>query len=237
MALPAVEIKNKLGYIWVVLPDSVTMESNLAIESSLVPRLSGKGDKVVFDFGHTNNIFSSGLGLIIRFRKQVIENGGNVCLVNVSRRLRELFATLNLDRVFQIYSTDVEFEISRDEFMTEKLGSHEFVFIAQIEKGIYRISLSGKMMSGSDLDACRSFMPDRTIKMYLIDLGGLEIIDSGGVAVFGSFLERITTSGGICHAFGATEIVKDLLQVLELDSQLKFHENEQQALAVIGKSG
>jgi anti-anti-sigma factor len=223
-------ITRKMGYLWVVLPDTITVDTNLEIESRIESYLQPKDEKLVLDFSNTYSLFSSGLGLMIRLRKKVAESGGLVCLVNVSRRVREFLSTLNLDRVFPIYTTDVEFEVSREDIWNSKHAEQPFLFVAQVENGVYRINISGDMTVGCDFSMVKSFTPKHEIGIYIIDLSGLEMIDSGSAAVLFDLIERIRRQGGTCRAYGADQIIADLLTVLGIDQRVTMFPDEKTAI-------
>lgn len=228
-----VMIENRLGYIWVVLPESLNIGNYSDIENVVIRQLTGGADHLVFDLSRVRAIYSSALGVLIRIRKQVGEAGGVVCLVNIRPTIIALLESLNLDKVFPMYATDVEFEISEDKAWDEKLSERkiEFIFIPQVENGIYRISISGEMVSGHDLGSCRNFAPDPAISVVVFDLSGLSGMDSCGAGIFLDLLERIRKHGGSCRAFGANKIIRQILQFMGIGDDLVFYKNETAALS------
>jgi anti-anti-sigma factor len=228
-----VAIEQRMGYTWVTLPDTITVHNYSDVEADIMRRCAGTGGHVVFDLSRMQTIYSSALGILIRIRKELGEKGGVVCLVNVSRPILKLFGSLNLDKLFPIYLTDVEFEISQDEVWRQRLSERkiEFLFIAQIEKGRYRISLSGEMLTGYDLTSCRQFKPDPLITLYVLDLTALSAVDSNGAGVLIGMLERVAERGGRCRAYGANKAVKQVLQFLGAGRHMTFCKREKDALA------
>jgi len=224
-----VNITRKMGCLWVVLPDVITIDSNLEIELAIMARME-PAEKLVIDLTKTTKLFSSGLGLLVRLRKKASELNGMLCLVNVPRRVREFMTTVHLDKVFPTYATDVEFEVSRDDIWSNKKTEQEFLFVAQIENGVYRIVMSGQMVRGADLNALALFAFQSSISIYIFDLSGLEMIDSFCAGQFLALIDRIYREGGTCRAFGADDIVMDLLTVLGVNRKLTVCENEQAAL-------
>ncbi|MBN2036948.1 MAG: STAS domain-containing protein [Chitinispirillaceae bacterium] len=225
--------ENRLGYLWVLMPESITVQDYTAIEDEIVRKLSGKADRVVIDFSHVRALYSSGLGILIRLQKKVNQGGGVMALVNVAKKIVDLLTSLHLDKILPMYHTDVEFEISHDELWKQKLSERkvDFLFIAQVEKNIYRITLSGEMISSHDMSACRQFLPDPKVQIFIFDISSLSAMDSNGAGVFMNMLDRIVKKQGTCRTFGANRAVKQVLQFLGAEQYLAFYNSEQEALA------
>lgn len=232
MAEKKIKIENRYGYLWVVLPDAINMNDCREIESVIEANLIGKEYLVVFDLSETFNVFSSCLGLMIRIRKIVHEQNGVVCLVNVSERIRNLLVTINLDKVFPVYATDTEFEISQSDVWNKSLSKRGpgFIFVSQLENDVCRINMSGELTSNRQTESCSNFNPIPDIKEYVIDLSGLEMIDSYGTVVLQNFIKKICSAGGKCRAFGADEFISETIQLLGADSGAEFFSDEQAAV-------
>jgi anti-anti-sigma factor len=227
-----IKIGNRHGYLWVVLPDAINMNNCREIESAIETDFNGKEYRVVLDLSETVNVFSSCLGLMIRIRKVVHEKNGVVCLVNVSERIRNLLVTINLDKVFPVYATDTEFEISQSDVWKMRASERGpgFIFVSQVENNVCRINLSGELASNRKTEDCSNFNPVPDIKEYIIDLSGLEMIDSYGSAVFQNLIEKINISGGKCRVFGADELITETIHLLGADLGAEFFSDEQAAV-------
>jgi anti-anti-sigma factor len=105
-------IEKRYGCLWIVLPDSIDMDNYEKIEKTIAPELKESPKKIVLDFSKTENLFSSGLGVIVRLQKRITELGGILFLVNFSPRLKEALEAVGLDRVFKTFSSEAEFEAS-----------------------------------------------------------------------------------------------------------------------------
>jgi anti-anti-sigma factor len=230
-------IEKKMGCTWVTLPDAVNMDTYGSIESAIARSAAGCAGWVVFDMGKTNNLFSSGLGLIIRIRKLVMECKGRVVLVNVSRRIRGVLETVRLDKLFNMYATDVEFEISQDELFKRHCAgdSIAFVFVYRLENGVGRILLSGHMTFEQDLSAITYFKPDPSVTRYVFDLTGLDYIDSSGAGILIKQLMLIHGQTGKSVAYGVNENIAGLVEILGLNDYLLFFPDERAALENMGK--
>lgn len=228
-------IEERSGYLWITLPDSITMYNNREIEQEIGKKLHDSREQVVLDFTHTKTIYSSGLGLMIRIRRFVTERGGTLSLVNVSESVFDMFIALNINKVFNVFATDVEFEISQSDFIEKnRKKPFGFLFIAKIENECYHIHLSGEMGDTSDYRPCRKFEPSAVISLYLIDMSGLEIIDSAGVDELVLLTKRIASTGGECRAYSAHEIHKDMLVSLGAEKYLTFYPDEKSAFEGVG---
>lgn len=233
----SIALEERMGYIWITLPDSIHMDNYRQIETDILSHLTGKGDRVVLDLSATQNLFSSGLGLIIRLRKFVGSGKGYICVVNVSHKIRDLLESVHLEKVIPIYATDVEFEISQDDIWKQRLleDGLRFIFLTQLENGICRINLSGYMTATQDLSEISRFLPIESVSSYVFDLTGLDIVDSYGTRVLRELFIRISRKSGRCIAYGANELVTELLKVDEFAAMISFHENERDALAMAQK--
>jgi anti-anti-sigma factor len=225
------KIEERAHYLWITLPDAITMYDNKEIEEQIGSRLRDRKDQVVLDFSHTLAVYSSGLGLMIRIRRFVTERGGTLSLVNVSEQLATMFKALNIEKVFPIYSTDVEFEISQEDFGSggeaeRKMG---FLCVTKIESCACRIHLSGEMTAGHDLGECSALQPIPDILLYLFDFSGLETIDSEGAEVLSETTKRIVAAGGVCRAYGIRDLTHEMLTLFGADAHFTFFTDEKSA--------
>jgi anti-anti-sigma factor len=223
-------LEERSGYIWVILPDAVSMYNSRDIEQAVITKLT-KGSGIVLDLSRTNNIFSAGLGLFIKIRKLAFEKGGTVCLVNVAAKHKEMFSSLKLDKVFPIFSTDVEFEIYQNDIWQQKCDEKRagFIFVTQIEKDVYYLHISGEMISSSDLTPCDIFRPQAGIRLYLIDLSGLDVIDMQGAISFRELTFKIAGGGGTCRVYGASDKIFETIGLLGADGYVTFFKDQQSA--------
>lgn len=225
------KIEEKAGHLWITLPDAITMYDNMEIEKKIGNRLRDRKDHVILDFSHTRAVYSSGLGLMIRIRRFVTERGGMLSLVNVSEPLFDMFRALNIEKVFRIFATDVEFEISQDDFGdTNNPEKHiGFLFVTNTESCACRIHLSGEMTGSNDLTPCTSMQPSSDIKLYLFDFSGLETIDADGADALSELTKRIVNIGGTCRAYGIHDMTHETLTLFGADTHFTFFDNEEAA--------
>jgi anti-anti-sigma factor len=227
------DVERRQGFIWAKLPESLTVDNYISIENAIRPFLTGTNDHLVLDFALTNHVYSSGIGMLVRLHKMVAQTKGSFNLVNVTEKLRGLFAEVRLDRIFKIFATDVEFEISHDDVWGKKQSERKtgFLFIVHVEDGIYRIVLSGYMDSIHDLTEIKSFKPDPAIKNFVVDLRSLDLMDTCGYQVFIDLIRNILSGKGKCATYGANELVHEFLLALSTDYLIRHCSSEQEALA------
>jgi len=228
----ALRTRKKHGFFWITLPESITMDNYGVIEDHLEQAIRETHLRVVLDLADVSSLYSSGLGLLIRLRTRINELGGALFLVNVSKKISILLESVNLERLFSVYATDVEFEISQEEILSEKLkpANVGFVFIARIEDGIFRITMSGALAAGQDLAAFSAFEPDTAVKCYVFDLTGLETIDTSGISVLARLFVVIRDLGGVAVTYGGDEFVKELLEILGLNEFVTWCADEREAM-------
>lgn len=232
MEFGQLSITSKSRDLWIILPDSINLDDSKAVESAILNNCNSKLKHVVFDFSIVNNLYSSGLGLIVRVRKFVQDRGGVLVIVNVSGRILEIIKALNLDRIIPIYLTDVEYKISHEDVWdrVREAVLAGFIFSARIEDCFYRIILSGEMISSHDLQCIQDFQTIQNIALYIFDLSSLEKVDLHGAHLFQQLTSRITQSGASCRAFGAEELLFETLKLLNADKYVTFFKTEQDAL-------
>jgi anti-sigma B factor antagonist len=234
-----IRIENKLGYIWVVMPDAISRDDYRAIETEIQGHLTAETNRLVLDLAETNYVFSSGLGLLIRLNKMAIQKNGAMYLVNVSVDLREVFSMVNLDKYFSIYETDIEFQVFQEDVWkkTRPREPVKFLCFHQVENGVCRVHLSGKLTADNDTSELNESIYTESVRYYVFDLAGLDIIDSAGADLLFRVVGTIRSSGGECIAFGAGDIVGELLRVMQGGPELAVFESEEDALKNIGKWG
>ena len=105
--IKGLNIEKKEGYTLIKLPHTLNQENILDIESGL----TGYRDTIAIDLSECSNIFSMLITLIIHIRKKVIEEGGNLCLVNVSKTGQQQLTAMNLDIILPMYDSEEEIDI------------------------------------------------------------------------------------------------------------------------------
>jgi anti-anti-sigma factor len=94
------------GHIRITIPDAINMDNFQQVEYGIESVLTDKADKVVIDFGKTKNMFSAGFGMIVRLKKRITQNGGELYLVNVSSRVLEGMQSVGLTKIVTVCGDD-----------------------------------------------------------------------------------------------------------------------------------
>jgi len=220
------------GFFRVTLPDAIGMDDRFILENQIEKLLSDSDKQCVLDFTQTTALYSSGIGLLVHLQRLSKENEKMISLVNVSKKIRDLLSAVHLDRVFQIYATDVEFELSKDEIWEKKISEEtgEFIFVPQLEEGLYRLTFSGQMTSLHDLSSVSEFVPDENTTYYVFNLEDLDLIDTYGAQLFNDFVEKIQNCGKQCILYGANPVIKNLFEIFPSVNSYTFFETEKEAL-------
>jgi len=90
----------------VTLPDSITMDNHEQIETAIEREMDEGVRRVVVDLDNTRNIYSSGFGLIVRFRKRVAEIGAELTLVNATEKVVEGLEGVGLNKLIPTFGKD-----------------------------------------------------------------------------------------------------------------------------------
>jgi anti-anti-sigma factor len=231
-------VQKKDGFVWIKLPDSLNMDNYVKVEQEVSAALTETPPRVVLDLSATASLYSSGLGLLIRLRQRINDEGGVLFLVNVARKISDMLDSVNLERLFTTYATDVEFEISQEDVLSETMTrkSGGFVFVARIEGGLYRINMSGALCTGQDFSALAAFSPEDKVKHYVFDLTGLQMVDTAGIHVLAQLFVSIRDKGGTAVTYGGDEFIRELLDILSLTEFVICCKDEREAMTRVGKA-
>lgn len=235
MGATGVVIKERMGCTWVVLPAAVNAENVRTVEERVVEEHTGQARRLVLDLGDVDFLYSCAMGMLIRLRQRFGDVPDSVVLVNVSPKVRQMLETVNLHKLFKVYATDVEFEISEgDVWEKEVIGtSPRFVVIAQVEQGVCHVVLSGHMTTFNELRDFSDSICSRDIKACVIDMTGVSFVDSMGVSqlirVVSSLKERGVTTG----IFGANESICEMFDFVSLSEYVSLFPSESEAIEAV----
>ena len=235
--MSSMAIKEENGYIWVRLPRIIGTTDCFKLEEELRPCLVD-GVRLVLDLVDSGELYSSGLGFLIRIRKLVVELHGAVFIVNVNRKLRELLVSLNLDRVFRMYATDVEFELDNEDVWLPRFAGMDrnFLFVSQIESGLGRAIMSGLLNHSADLNGLRTMACPRDVNYCIFDLTGVCMMDSFGISELLTAFRRLGDSGCRVALFGANSTVSGLFSLFPPSDNVHFYSSEKDALEASGQT-
>jgi anti-sigma B factor antagonist len=81
-------------------------EATLAIRTTLRAALDSGAKKILFNLKDVNYIDSSGLGEFMRIHTSVAAKGGQLRLLHLTARIRELLTVSKLLTIFQVYDDE-----------------------------------------------------------------------------------------------------------------------------------
>ena len=222
------------GFLWARLPRIFNVEDCNRFEKELIPQLV-TGIKLVVDLVDVAELYSCGLGFLIHLRKIVVEKVGTIALVNMGRGLREQFITLNLDRVFRMYATDVEFELDNEAVWKPRLlgGAKHFVCVAQLEDSLWQLIFTGVLDCDADVTVMRQPLP-AGMNNAIFNFENLTFLDSFGLSELLTLQRRIADAGCPIAIFGLNPTVKGLLSLFPPPENVSFYETQLEAMAAVG---
>ncbi len=83
-------------------------EGTMAIRNTVREVLKGGGRKIVLNLAEVNYIDSSGIGELVSTFTTVTNQGGQLKLLNLTKKIQELLAITKLLTVFQVYNNEPE---------------------------------------------------------------------------------------------------------------------------------
>ena len=98
-------IKKQDGVVVVDVEGQLVVGNRQELKQKLLDEMDKGGKKFLVDFGKTNYIDSSGLGVLVSLSKKIREAGGDLRLANLNDDLKTLFELTKLDTLFQIAET------------------------------------------------------------------------------------------------------------------------------------
>lgn len=81
-------------------------EGTMVVRNTVRDLLDGKNNKIVLNLAEVNYIDSSGIGELVSTYTTVTSNGGQLKLLNLTKKIQELMAITKLLTVFQVYDDE-----------------------------------------------------------------------------------------------------------------------------------
>jgi len=81
-------------------------EGTMAVRNGVREILNGGGKKILLNLGDVNYIDSSGIGELVSSFTTVTNQGGQLKLLNLTKKIQELLAITKLLTVFQVYDSE-----------------------------------------------------------------------------------------------------------------------------------
>jgi len=81
-------------------------EGTMAVRNTVRDILKGGGKSIILNLADVNYIDSSGIGELVSTYTTVTNNGGQLKLLNLTKKIQELLAITKLLTVFQVYDDE-----------------------------------------------------------------------------------------------------------------------------------
>jgi anti-sigma B factor antagonist len=81
-------------------------EGTMAVRNTVREVLKNGGKKIILNLGDVNYIDSSGIGELVSSFTTVTNQGGQLKLLNLTKKIQELLAITKLLTVFQVYTDE-----------------------------------------------------------------------------------------------------------------------------------
>lgn len=81
-------------------------EGTMAVRTTVGDILKGGGKKIVLNLANVNYIDSSGVGELVSTYTTVAQQGGELKLLSLTKKIHELLAITKLLTVFQVYDSE-----------------------------------------------------------------------------------------------------------------------------------
>ena len=99
--------RRRSGVVILETSGRVTLGEGSSTLRRTIRELAESGShRIVLDMTEVDYMDSSGLGELMASRTTVLSVGGELKLLNVSTRVRKLFATVRMDSVFEIFDDE-----------------------------------------------------------------------------------------------------------------------------------
>jgi anti-sigma B factor antagonist len=81
-------------------------EGTMAVRNTVRDILKNNGKKIILNLSDVNYIDSSGIGELVSTYTTVTNNGGQLKLLNLTKKIQELLQITKLLTVFQVYDSE-----------------------------------------------------------------------------------------------------------------------------------
>jgi anti-sigma B factor antagonist len=96
------------------------------------------------------------------------------------------------------------------------------------------LRVGGEITGGSEPALMAAYTEAGDARAIVLDFGGLEYMNSGGIGLLVTLLVRAQRAGQQLMAVGLTEHYRQILSLTRLDEAIGIHDNEAEALAAAG---
>jgi len=175
----------------------------------------GPATSVVLDFNQTRFIDSSGLGYIVKIWNRDATKGKAVHLVGVGPELVHFF---KLNRVWDLFSKGIFKNVEEvSQQLEEKRALGPSSFVIERRTGCVAVSLFGRLdapeIQRIDVD---SILTDIGGENCVLNLDGLDFIDSSGIGLLIKIQKHVSRHGKSCILCKLPDNVRQMLHITKV---------------------
>ena len=105
------EISKKGKYKIITICESLRVIEDLAELKSMMEKYLEKGEKyIAVNFAEASYLYSGAISVLITCYKMLKDKGGDLCIVEPHKKLRELLEQMNINRIISIHESENELE-------------------------------------------------------------------------------------------------------------------------------
>ena len=104
----------------------------------------------------------------------------------------------------------------------------------QMDSGVAVITISGRLALGGEtekLEAAVNRLLAEEVKTVVLDIAGLDYVDSSGVGMMVSCLSKIKKAGGVMKVAGANPRIRRIFSMTGVESMMSLYDNVAAATA------
>jgi anti-anti-sigma factor len=104
----------------------------------------------------------------------------------------------------------------------------------QMDSGVAVITISGRLALGGEtekLEAAVNRLLAEEVKTFVLDIAGLDYVDSSGVGMMVSCLTKIKKAGGVMKVAGANPRIRRIFSMTGVESMMSLYDNVAAATA------
>ena len=181
-----------------------------------IKRMFQLAPKVVLDFSNVNFIDSSGLGLLLGLWRMAAAENREIFFIGVRSTVYRLFKLSRTLDFFESRMCDTIDDVLA--ILRQRANFTTFYYLAIIRGEAVLFHLFGELdaagMIDLDIDALLEAIGDRNT---ILNLAGLNFIDSAGITLFVKIQRHISRHGKFCILCGLQEHVQQIFKIVRID--------------------
>jgi|GEM_PF-6041077 len=218
-----------IKYRTLAFPTEYTPDSIYKFTETLRELCQSSHDAILIDCQQIKMVYSGGLGILINAYKFCTEKEIYFGVVNVSESLTHVLHSTNLNKILNIFSTILEFEVMapRENAVNRTSQLPEFTFETKTHSGIHIYICKGIMSDGVTFQTLRQGL--ELAETALLDFGALSYLEAECMPLFENFSNK-----NRLLVVGMNSIVEDEFRLFDLLDRLEVHPNLASALKACG---